>query len=296
MKNLFFLFFLFQTPAFFSQNLVVSKDEHSRTFKGKIGDSKITLIIESKGIIDCNDLDVFLEGWMIYDKIGKKIPLVGYVIGCELKLYNYGEKHTSILKNLKQKSNNENINILYSKAPFEFAISFDKCNAGSKKLSECRGVLTFKTKAIEMILETNSLNVDRHFESYKLPNNKTIDLMDLLSGYGGNAFYALKEDKTENRVIFSFESISNHNACGMCGASEGEKGYRIIYFDKEWKVKNTKEYLIESCLSNIYGTKTLKETSALIEYKITNEEMSEGGKSYILVIDKGNATITKRNN
>ena len=89
MKNLFFLFFLFQTPAFFSQNLVVSKDEHSRTFKGKIGDSKITLIIESKGIIDCNDLDVFLEGWMIYEKIGKKIPLGGYVLDCDLKLYNY---------------------------------------------------------------------------------------------------------------------------------------------------------------------------------------------------------------
>ena len=294
MKNLFLVYILFQSIAAFSQNLVVSKDEHSRTFKGKIEESPITLFIESKGIIDCNDLEVYLEGWLVYDKIGKKIPICGYVLDCDLKLYNYGEKHASTLKNLNQKSNNENIISLYSKAPFEFAISFDKCNAGSKKLSECKGVLTFKTKAIEMILETNSLNVDRHFESYKLPNNKTIDLMDLLSGYGGNAFYALKEDKTENRVIFSFESISNHNACGMCGASEGEKGYRIIYFDKEWKVKNTKEYLIESCLSNIYGTKTLKETSTLIEYKITNEEMNEGGKSYILVIDKGNANITQK--
>jgi hypothetical protein len=120
--------------------------------------------------------------------------------------------------------------------------------------------------------------------------------MEIMLGYGGNAFYAMKEDKTENRVIFSFESISNHNACGMCGASEGEKGYRIIYFDKQWKVIKTKEYLIESCLSNIYDTKTLKETNALIEYKVGNDEMSEDGKSYILVIDKENATITKRNN
>lgn len=296
MKNLFFLFFLFQTLAFFSQNLVVSKDEHSRTFKGKIGDSKITLFIESKGIIDCNDLDVFLEGWMVYDKIGKKIPLGGYVIGCELKLYNYGEKHTSILKNLKQKSNNENINSLYSKAPFEFVIAFDKCNSDSKKITEWKGILTFKTKVTAILLETNNFYVDRHYEIYKLPNNKSIDLMEIMLGYGGNAFYVMKEDKTENRVIFSFESISNHNACGMCGASEGEKGYRIIYFDKQWKVIKTKEYLIESCLSNIYDTKTLKETNALIEYKVGNDEMSEDGKSYILVIDKENATITKRNN
>jgi hypothetical protein len=68
--------------------------------------------------------------------------------------------------------------------------------------------------------------------------------------------------------------------------------------DKGYPIENIsfKEYLIESCLSNIYGTKTLKETNALIEYKVGNDEMSEDGKSYILVIDKKNATITKRNN
>lgn len=294
MKTFFCFYILFQSIVCFSQNLVISKDEHSRTFKGKIGDSKITLFIESKGIIDCNDLEVYLDGWLTYDKDGKKIPVSGYVLDCDLKLYNYGEKHVSILKNLKQKSNNENINRLYSNAPFEFAIAFDKCNAGSKKLSEWKGAFLTKSKISTILFNTDNLYIENHYESYKLPNNKTVDLMKLFPGYGGNAFYSMKEDKIENRVIFSFESISNHNACGMCGASEGEKGYRIIYFDKEWKVKYIKEYLIESCLSNIYGTKTLKETSALIEYKITNEEMSEDEKSYILTIDKENSNITQK--
>lgn len=56
----------------------------------------------------------------------------------------------------------------------------------------------------------------------------------------------------------------NYNVCGMCGVSEGEKGYWIIYFDKNWKVKKNKEYLIESCFENIYDIKIIKKLNFLI--------------------------------
>ena len=122
---------------------------------------------------------------------------------------------------------------------------------------------------------------------------KNIDLRKIFTGYGGNKFYSLSQSKTENRIIFYFESESNHNACGQCGASEGEKGYRIVYFDKNWNITKKQEYLIESCLTSIYDTKIVKKTNSEIKYKIVNDNYINAKRPYYLTINKANSTIIK---
>ena len=144
-----------------------------------------------------------------------------------------------------------------------------------------------------IIINSDNIFVGNEYEYFQLPNKKNIDLRKIFPGYGGNKFYSLKQDKAENRIIFYFESISNHNACGQCGASEGEKGYRIIYFDKNWKIIKQQEYLIESCLSSIYDTKTLTNTSSEIKYKILTDNYVDPKTSYYLTINKLNSTIIK---
>jgi hypothetical protein len=77
----------------------------------------------------------------------------------------------------------------------------------------------------------------------------------------------------------------------MCGASEGEKGYRILYFTKDWNYKNYEEFLTESCLQNIYDTtETKSKDRKILKYKIGKTTTSP---AYTLTVDLNNVSVIK---
>lgn len=292
-EKILFIALILCNCTFFGQNKVVSKTENSRIFKGTIQNVPITLFLENKEIIDCDRYDTFVDGWYYYDKYKIKIPLSGFLKDWDLKLFNFGPNHVNSAMALRKQAKNSTIDSLYCNSNYQEALLFDQNFYSNLKGDNLKG--TFKTpkKSAEIVLNADHLSTLQEFEIYKLPNSKEINLLKIFSGYGGNSFYSSTIGKDQNRVVFYFESISNHNACGMCGASEGEKGYRIIYFDKKWNVIKKEEYLTESCISLIYDSKIVKKSNSEIKYKIINDDSYGSKVPYYLVINKVNSTITK---
>ncbi len=219
-----------------------------------------------------------------------KIPLSGFSNDCDMKLYNYGKHNAATVKNIKDKETSTTLDSLFENSSYKEALRFDRCRYDNSKTTHWIGSFQMGIKKAPIQLNTDNISVGREFEYFKLPNGKTIDLLKAFPGYGGNSFVSVHQDANEKRVVFSFESISNHNACGRCGASEGEKGYRIIYFDKNWNIKNKGEFLTESCMEDLYNTTIIKKTKALVKYAVKdyNEKLL-----YYLTIDKGNSIITQ---
>lgn len=293
MKTIFAsILFLLSSFVFSQSNLkVLKKKEQSKLFKGSIGGSPISMFLENKEIIDCDLLDTYIEGWYYYDKYKIKIPLSGFTKNCEMKLFNYGDKHFAVVKQIKENVLVSEIDNTYENHGYVEEIKFDRCIYDDKENTNWKGNLLYRGKNVEIIINTNELFIGKEHEYFRLPNTKEIDLKEIFRGYGGNQFFSLKQDVTENRVVFYFHSISNHNACGMCGASDGEKGYRILYFDKDWNIKSKQEFLIESCLEGYYDTKIISKTNFITKYLIKDYDEK---KSY-LTVDKRNSKIVKSN-
>lgn len=213
-----------------------------------------------------------------------------------MKLFNYGKNHKSVFEKFYLTINPYKIDSLYSNSNYEEAIILDRCNYNDQKITSWKGEFKNKSKTSKLELNTKNIFIGKQSEYFKLPNEKDIDLRKEFAGYEGNKFYSLFEDKTENRIIFYFESESNHNACGQCGASEGEKGYRIIYFDKNWKITKKAEFSTESCLESIDDAEIVNKTKSGIKYKVIKNNFVDPKITYFLNVNKIKSTINKTNN
>lgn len=289
MKWILSILFLFFSTYCFSQNKVISTSENSARFTGKINGVPITLFIKKTEIIYCDRYDTYLEGWYYYNKYKIKIPLCGYANGCNLLLFHYGKNHNAISKKILKNASLQNLDSVFTQPNLTETISFNRCNS-AKKTGLWQGNIKIKQHNFTITLHTSSTFFVTEKEWFTLPNHKTINLREIFTGYGGNSFYSLKQTKNQNRLLLYFESISNHNACGLCGASEGEKGYRIIYFNKNWTILSTQEVLIESCLKNIYDSKIVSQNNAAITYRIKN---ATGEAKYDIKVDKQQALLLK---
>jgi hypothetical protein len=293
MKNIFTLFVILSSSFLFSQNRqVVFKSEDSKTLKGTIDGNPITMYLENGEMVDCAIYDTYVKGWYYYDKYKIKIPLSGYSKQCDLKLFNLGPNHTRIAKKQIEENSIYVIDSLYEKVKDVEFMKFDRCIYTEEKPKNWKGTFTKNDKSSNIIITNTDLTIHSEYEFYTLPNNKKIDLLKVLKSYPGNKFFSQKEDKNENRIIFTFNTISNQNCNGMCGASEGEKGYRIIYFDKKWNIKKTEEFLTDSCLQSIYDTKIVKKNKESIKYKILD---ANGNFSHFFTVNPQNSTILKTN-
>lgn len=291
MKNIFTLFVIFSSSILFSQDRqVVFRSQDSKTLKGTIDGNPITMYLENGEMVDCAIYDTYVKGWYYYDKYKIKIPLHGYSKQCDLKLFNLGSNHTKIAKERIEENSIYVIDSLYEKAKDVEFIKFDRCLYTEEEPKFWRGTFTKNDKSSNIVITNTDLTIHSEYEYYTLPNNKKIDLLKVLKSYAGNKLYSQKDDTNENRIIFTFDTISNQNCNGICGASEGEKGYRIIYFDKKWNIKRTDEFLTESCLQTIYDTKVVKKSNKSIKYKI----LDSGGKfSHFFTVNSVNSKILK---
>jgi hypothetical protein len=269
-----------------------SVTDSSQTFKGEIGGNAITMELNFDGIVDCHQYQHFVKGWYYYDKYKKKIPLTGVYDLANLYLYNFGNQqnkssnflHENIL-NLQLVAKTDSIAKILK--PKEIIIL--KSDYSNKK--NISGNFYIENKIYPVELFTKDSRIYRLNNYLILPNNKKINTYNLIDPLGGNELISYISDKSGNRVLLYFEEVSNFNFCGMCGASDGEKGYRILSFTNNWNFKNYKDFLIESCRENIYYNKITKnKNSKILKF---NFDKTKNSPAYILTVDVKNATVLK---
>lgn len=295
MKNLLFLLLLsFFLPGKCQKIELKTVTDSSQIFKGEIAGVPVTLQLHYDGIPDCNLYQHFVDGWYYYDRYQKKIPLTGLYDYGKLSLYNFGPKHNQVSKQFKEKINSpkdvekvaEIAKDFNPKEIILFGYNQTKENpiTGSFYLGN-------KDKLQPAKLFTGNDMIYRYNNYLILPDNKRINTFDIINLYGGNELISYISGEKGNRVLLYFEHSSNLNACGRCGASEGEKGYRILYFTKDWNYKRYEEFLTESCLENIYDTpQTKSKDGKTIQYKIRK---SDSYPAHTLMVDIKNASVIK---
>ncbi|WP_433626763.1 hypothetical protein [Chryseobacterium cucumeris] len=294
MKKIFSVFFFFFLTFFIGQKVELKKvTDSSQTFTGEIGGIPITVELSYTGIVDCDQYQHYVDGWYYYDKYKKKIPLTGiYDYYGNLSLYNFGTKQKQKSKLLKEQITSlqkvEKTDEMAQKlSPQEYLI-FEKINTDKNPVT---GSFYFGKKVLPAKLFTGNAMIYRLNNYLYLPNNKKINTYDFINKAGGNKLISYSSGENGNRVLLYFEQTSNFNACGQCGASEGEKGYRVLYFTKDWNYKNYEEFLTESCRENIYDvTKTKSKDKQTITYKIGK---SESTPPHTLTVNIKNASVVK---
>lgn len=265
--------------------------DSSQIFKGEISGVPVTMQLNYTGIVDCNQYQHFVDGWYYYDKYQKKIPLSGIYNYGKLYLYNFGSKQKQSFQIFQNNITSPQLiektdSIAQTLKPKEI---FDFTNEDLH--TEITGNFHLKDKTYSVKLFTVDNTIYRFNNYLILPNNKKINTFDFIDRYGGNELVSYKSDNTGNRILLYFKHMSNFNACGMCGASDGEKGYRVLYFTKDWNYKNYEEFVTESCLKNIYDTtETKSKDRKTLKYKINKTTNSP---AYALTIDVENASVTK---
>jgi hypothetical protein len=292
MKKLIVLL-LYSIGSFCFAQKVELKDitDSSQIFKGEIAGVPITMQLRYTGIVDCSQYQHFVDGWYYYDKYQKKIPLTGIYDYGNLYLYNFGNKQKQGSKILGDKITSPQLiektdSIAKTLNPKEI-LNFQNDNADH----EISGTFILGNKTHPAKLFTKNSMIYRFNNYLILPNNKKINTYDFIDPYGGNELLSYISDKTGNRVLLYFERTSNFNACGMCGASEGEKGYRVLYFTNDWNYKKYEDFLTESCINNIYDT-TVKKTKdpKILKFIVKKTTVSP---AYTLLVDIKNASVVK---
>ncbi|MGU3374328.1 hypothetical protein [Chryseobacterium sp. M5A1_1a] len=293
MKKIFTLLLSLSFIILFCQKVELKKvTDSSQVFRGEIAGVPVTMQLSYTGIADCSLYQYFVDGWYYYDKYQKKLPLTGLYDYGKLLLYNFGTKHKQNSKQLKEQiTSPQKVEIADEIAqnlnPKESIIFEQDQNKGNP----ISGKFYLGNKVQPAYLFTGNDMIYRYNNYLTLPNNKKINTFDFINQYGGNELISYVSGEKGNRVLLYFEHSSNFNACGRCGASEGEKGYRILYFTKDWNYKRYEEFLTESCLENIYDTvETKSKDGKTIQYKISKSDTTP---AYTLTIDLKNASVIK---
>ncbi|PIF43539.1 hypothetical protein CLU96_0448 [Chryseobacterium sp. 52] len=293
MKKIFITLFLSLSVLVWCQKVELKAvTDSSQVFKGEIAGVPVTMHLSYTGIADCSLYQYFVDGWYYYDKYQKKIPLTGIYDYGKLSLYNFGNKQKQNSQLFKDQITSpqkveKTAEIAEMMNPKE-SITFATDNAKENSIT---GNFYADKKTLPAKLFTSNDMIYRYNNYLTLPNNKKINTFDFINKHGGNQLISFASGEKGNRVLLYFEHSSNFNACGRCGASEGEKGYRVLYFTKDWNYKNYEEYLTESCLDNIYDTQKIKSKGPeIIQFNIKKTQSSS---AYTLTVNKKNASVSK---
>ncbi|AZA81574.1 hypothetical protein C1637_03105 [Chryseobacterium lactis] len=281
--------------VFYSSQKVELKSvtDSSQTFKGEIAGVPITIQLNYAGIVDCDQYQHYVDGWYYYDKYQKKIYLTGiYDFYGNLSLYNFGAKHKQKSKVLKEEITSrqkiENTNEIAQKLSPQESLIFEQPNPKENAIS---GTFYMNKKTAAAKLFTANDMIYRYNNYLILPNHKKINTFDFINRAGGNSLVSTASDHSGHRVLLYFEEVSNFNFCGMCGASDGEKGYRVLYFTKDWNYKHYDQFLTESCREGISETEKIKtKDPKILQFKIPK---SYSSPAYTLTVDTKNSSITK---
>lgn len=289
MKKTFAFLLVLNISFFFAQKVELKKVTDSfQVFRGEIDGIPVTLQLNYDNIIDCHQYQHFVDGWYYYDKYKKKIPLTGvYNLG-DLYLFNFGNEQKRAAKLFKDTMTRDLIeksDSIAKKLNAKEIISI----SGQDTDKEATGTFSMANKSLPIRLYTRDTRIYRFNDYITVPGAKRIDTYDFINKAGGNQLISYTSGTSGNRVLLYYEEPSNFNYCGRCGASEGEKGYRVLYFTNDWNFKNYEDYPTESCLDNIYDSTSvrLKDSKTL---KISVKPSDSA--AYTLLVDIKNAKVT----
>jgi hypothetical protein len=291
MKKILSLLFILSLTYSFAQKVELKKVTDSfQVFKGEIAGNPITLHLNYDDIIDCHQYQHFVDGWYYYDKYKKKIPLTGiYNLG-DLYLFNFGNAQEKAARLFKETIKRDLIEKSDSIAKTLNAKEIIDIK-GSKRDKEASGNFYMGNKNLPVKLYTKDTRIYRFNNYIIVPNHKKINTYDFINKLGGNHLVSYVSNQSGNRILLYFEELSNFNYCGMCGAGDGEKGYRILYFTNDWNFKSYEDFLIESCLENIYDTTSTRlKDQKILKFSI---KKTTDSPAYNLIVDVKNATVTK---
>lgn len=255
MKKISTFVLLFLSIFLFSQYIspeikLVRNWETSKTFKGEIAGQPITLHLEYMNHSGWHDKVFSVKGWYYYDRFQKKIDLMGFYNG-NFMLYHFNNAKDY------DKISSEDLFCWTEPCPkFENYNEFLEIIQDDQKTQ--KGSMTKDGKKFKLKLKTDDLDITKRNEWLYLPNKKSYNLYDLLDAYGGNEIVSTYSDKKENRIMLSFERDSNFNKHGFCGATPPETGFRLLTFDKNWKIKKFQVYSTNSCLADVTFEEELK--------------------------------------
>lgn len=258
-----------------------------QVFRGEIDGIPVTLQLNYDNIIDCHQYQHLVDGWYYYDKYKKKIPLTGvYNLG-DLYLFNFGNEQKRAAKLFKDTMTRDLIeksDSIAKKLNAKEIISI----SGQDTDKEATGTFSIANKNLPIKLHTRDTRIYRFNDYITVPGAKRINTYDFINKAGGNQLISYTSGTSGNRILLYYEEPSNFNYCGRCGASEGEKGYRVLYFTNDWNFKNYEDYLTESCMENIYDSTSvrLKDSKTLkISVKPSDSQ------AYTLLVDIKNAKV-----
>lgn len=289
MKKILFLLFILSLPYSFAQKVELKKVTDSfQIFKGDIAGNPITLHLNYDDIIDCHQYQHFVDGWYYYDKYKKKIPLTGvYNLG-DLYLFNFGndqKRAAKLFKGTMTRDLIEKSDSIAKKLNAKEIISI----SGQDTDREATGTFLMANKSLPVKLHTRDTRIYRFNDYIIVPGAKRVNIYDFINKAGGNQLISYTSGTSGNRILLYYEEPSNFNYCGRCGASEGEKGYRVLYFTNNWNFKNYEDFLIESCLENIYDSTSVRlKDSKTLKISIKPSD----SQAYTLLVDPKNARVT----
>ena len=282
MKKVIFIFFIFFFNFIIAQDLKIDIQDirtEDKIFSGMINNKyNISIYLKYYKLSEDNLGIYSVKGWYYYNKIKKKIPLVGVYDG-SLNLFYFTNKQKQekildldfkgstwqVLDTIKV-INDFNEKIVYS----ENDSSNNFWTDGKKKLN-----LDLYTNDNEVTKEYQILNI-----SYK-KEYKTINLSDIISYHKNFQLVNYVKDKERISILLKYNYNSRNNVQGMCGAGQ-EIGYLILIYSLNFELVNFEEIEIESCLNNVYSEEISNDLKDIKKLKITNSD----NKSSIVTIDE----------
>nr|WP_294859651.1 hypothetical protein [uncultured Fluviicola sp.] len=251
----------------------------------------ITMYLKFEEFSPENWLSYSVVGWYYYDKVKKKIPLVGVYSG-SMVLYSFTDslKADSVKHMLSSVSNPwEATDDLMNRTGFVEKFDFDYTDyryQGTWKNSQKELKVSFGMSYI-------GLNREQEFLVIPLPNKKKkqIELSQFGPVNDGYSIFASKYDATGSKVLLKYEITSTSNPNGMCGAGM-EVGYLLLLFDAHGILQDYRQEDVESCLGNIWSetTEVPNTNGKKLICKVTDSE----DKVRTVTIDGVNFTLVSK--
>ena len=250
-----------------------------KMLKGSIDDKyDISVYLKYYKLSDDNLAIYSVKGWYYYDKVKKKIPLVGVYDGALTLFSTKGkDRQDKILDFDYGGTTYEVLDTIQSIKDYDekFVYSVDDASAGE---------WTDGKKKLKLKFYTNDVSVSNGGEFLNINYKKGefgISLSDILQSQSGFDLIGYNKTQNEIRILLTYEYNSRPNVQGMCGAGQ-EIGYVILIYDLNFNLINIEDLETESCLNGIYSEEIKSNLKNIKKLKITDDN----NKSKIVTIDE----------
>lgn len=259
-----------------------------RILQGRIdGKHEIEIYLKYHQMSDEHKGIYSVKGWYYYEKVKKKIPLVGICDG-GLILYVFKEKAKNDTV-LNFESNKEHFwdRIEYVKNMEGYDEKFSYPGEYASKSGEWKT----KTKKLSLEIYNNDYNVFDETELLKIKKNnneeKTIHLKKLNIYESNFELVSYIKNQSGVKVLLHYDCPSAVYVNGMCGAGS-EVGYIILKYNTDFILQDIQKIKTESCLLFIYSEE-MKQSNKNI--KVFNVNYNSGETKKKITIDIQNIDI-----